>query len=187
MIDQHASAHAVEDALESGEATKDEVIAFLKARIDDKIAHGKRANYPTRHLYEELTGIHAEGATEMKSAAKKAKPDLKIVPTAKPSAPTPVKAKGPKEFDADEYRKSCEASSLKQLKARLGKVHMEVKREILELVILAKESPTKPSAPAKTESEPLSALEQITAALASDDPAAKDAILKAMLENVSPK
>ncbi len=137
MIDQHASAHAVEDALESGEATKDEVIAFLKARIDDKVAHGKRANYPTRHLYEELTGIHAEGATEMKSAAKKAKPDLKIVPKtpAKPSAPAPVK----------------------------------------------------PSAPAKTESEPLSALEQITAALASDDPAAKDAILQAMLENVSPK
>ncbi len=182
MLNAQATAHDVEDALESGEASKQEAIEFLKARIDAKTAKGKFASYPTRHLYEELTGTHIMGSTESKS---KTAPKLTVVPTtpapAKPKAQAPVVA-APTEFDADAYRASCEASSLKQLKARLNKVHMDHKRVILEQVIASKEAPAQVQAQAPAEP---TTLEKIQTALDSDDVAAKDAILAALIANVS--
>ncbi len=172
MINSQTTAKELRVMIEAGEANKTEALEFLKARIDAKTAKGKAASFPTRKLYEELSGTHVKGTKELSAKKEQAKPDATEV------KPTKTEAKpDKKEFDADEYRASCEQSSVKQLKARLNKVHLQAKREILEQVI---------DAMTAKRNEPDS-LQVIRDALASGDEALKNEVLAALIKGAESK
>jgi len=172
MITPITTAKELRVMLDSKAVSKAEGAAFLKARIDSKTAKGKFASTPTLNLYEELTGTHVMSKGEAKRAASDMKDKAK---PAKAHADKQVESKV--DFDEGEYRAKCESASLKQLQARLNKVHVEAKRTILMEVIATKQAPS--NAPQEDET-----LKVLRAALASDDIELKNALLVTLISVV---